>query len=122
MRDLTQETLQRVFDYKDGELIWKVRTGPRSIVGKVAGSIDSYGYRQISLFGIKHLAHKLVWLWHGKQIEEGLEFDHVNRNRKDNRIENLRLLTHAENINVSTLKEYAKKRKRVNHRWIKENL
>lgn len=121
MRDLNKEQLNKLFDYQDGKLFWKFKNGPRSIIGKEAGSIDSYGYRQISVDGVKHLAHKLVWLWHGFDLEEGKEFDHISRNRLDNRVENLRLLTHTENVKISRVPEFAKKRSRVNHRWIKEN-
>lgn len=118
---MNQEILQHIFDYHEGSLIWKNPTGPRALKGTVAGSIDTYGYRQVSVFGRKHLAHKLVWIWHGKELVEGLEFDHINRVRADNRIENLRLITHLENIQISTLKESLKTRPRVNGRWTKGN-
>ena len=116
---ITSSRVQEVLDYSEGRLLWKKKSGPRSVVGKEAGSIDSYGYRQITVDGVRHLAHKLVWLWHNKTLIPGLEFDHINRIRTDNRIENLQLITHTENIRISNLKQFAKTRPRENNRWIK---
>lgn len=42
-------------------------------------------------------AHRIVLLAFGK-YEEGKEVDHINNNREDNRLCNLRMLTHAENM------------------------
>lgn len=42
-------------------------------------------------------AHQIVLLAFGK-YEEGKEVDHINNNREDNRLCNLRMLTHAENM------------------------
>lgn len=61
--------------------------------GHECGSIDSHGYRVISFKheGKSHniKAHRLAWLiTYGYMAESHI--DHVNRNRKDNRIDNLR--------------------------------
>ena len=57
--------------------------------GKVAGYIDAHGYRQISVCGKKYKAHRLVWLWfYGEWPSKVI--DHINRNKDDNRIWNLR--------------------------------
>lgn len=49
----------------------------------------------ISADGKKYRAHRLVWVWHGNELPKRL--DHVNRNPKDNRIENLRACNNDEN-------------------------
>ena len=84
----SQATLKKLFDYKNGELIWKESTSNRVKAGDVAGH-RSKTYIQLAVNGRLHPAHRIIWLWHfGYMPENGI--DHINRNKKDNRIENLR--------------------------------
>lgn len=57
--------------------------------GKAAGSPDGKGYVQIRVDGKKYRAHRLAWLFvHGVWPSE--QIDHINGDRSDNRIANLR--------------------------------
>jgi len=95
---MTQEQVRQMFDYnsKTGKLRWRV--GRRK--GRVAGSTkNKYGYVMLILG--KHpkkgyYGHRLAWLWvHG---EWPSEIDHVNGQRSDNRLTNLRLATRSQNM------------------------
>lgn len=70
-------------------------------IGKVAGNLDNYGYRRIGIDGRQYKAHRLAWAFaHGAMPSE--EIDHVNGDRDDNRIANLRLASREiNNQNVS---------------------
>lgn len=66
------------------------------LVGSVAGTADSRGYQQIRICGRKYLAHRLAWLYvYG--VFPSKHLDHVNRDKSDNRISNLREATRSEN-------------------------
>jgi len=64
-------------------------------MGQVAGTVDGKGYSQIGIKGRLYRGHHLVWLYHTGVMPKML--DHINRNRLDNRIENLRTATLAQN-------------------------
>lgn len=51
----------------------------------------------LSLFNTKMQAHRVVWILHGNKLESGMVIDHINGNPLDNRIENLRQVTDADN-------------------------
>ena len=58
----------------------------------------------------KHRLHRMVWKYHYGEIPKGLLIDHIDRNRANNQIENLRLTTYKVNCrNVSD--EVKQKRK-----------
>jgi len=91
--------LREVFDYVDGSLYWKIKVAACISIGDQAGTLKgNNGYCRIQYKGLTYLVHRLVWLWHGKELKEQMEIDHINRIRKDNRIENLRQVTRAENL------------------------
>ncbi len=102
-RDL--EKAVNMFSYDNGQLVWKDR--PRSdfptetgyklfrtrFLGKVAGTQHIAGYWQV----IGLLAHRIIWAMHNGQIPDRMEIDHINGDKLDNRIENLRLTTPSQN-------------------------
>jgi hypothetical protein len=107
--DLTADDVRALFDYDDerGLLIWKSR--PREhfttdrqyaywntrYVGQPAGCVKA-GRRHVAVFKRQYLAYRLVWLWtYGEWPDEYV--DHIDGNSANDRIENLRSVSHAEN-------------------------
>ena len=96
--ELTVEYLRSVLDYDPatGVFTWKVRTSRRVKVGDVAGCQSGHGYLRIAVQSRLYKAHRLAWLYvYGAWPKDQL--DHINRNRSDNRISNLREVTNKQN-------------------------
>ena len=94
---LNQKTLKKHLDYdpETGIFKWKIaRRGVKS--GSVAGTLTLTGYIQIQLFNKLYLAHRLAWLYVNGEFPED-QMDHINGVKIDNRIVNLRAVTHVEN-------------------------
>ena len=85
---ITQKELHQYFDYNGKELIRKINSGPAR-AGDVAGYVEpKSGYGRIFFKGKTRLAHRLVWLHVYGEMPKII--DHINGNRTDNRICNLR--------------------------------
>lgn len=96
----SQEELRELFDYANGELLWRRwGKGVRGRRNQAAGDNGSKTcqYRKVSLNGFRPLLHRLIWVWHYGSIPAGMWVDHINQNKRDNRIENLTLKTWAGN-------------------------
>jgi len=85
-------TVRTTFDYCNGNLYWKTRPANCIHIGDKAGGFMADGYGQIQYSGEHYLIHRLIWLWHHGYFPEN-QIDHIDRNRKNNRIENLREVT-----------------------------
>ena len=86
----SKEELDAAFIYMDGVLLWKKDRGNQIKAGMPAGKAD-HGYVSVHLKGRQYPAHRLIWAMHGNV--PAVTIDHINRNRSDNRIENLRAAT-----------------------------
>jgi hypothetical protein len=86
---LTQEYLHTIFGYKDGELFWKVRTSNCVQIGDKVGCFDSSnGYYKLRLNNKYYHNHRLIFLMHHGYLPKMV--DHIDCNRGNNKIENLR--------------------------------
>ncbi len=67
--------------------------------GKVTTFIERTGYTRIALFGIIRPITNVIWyLETGYLVTKGEVIDHIDHNRSNNKWENLRLVTQAENL------------------------
>lgn len=89
-----------------GEIVSRPRPGGNNstMPSKVMKPFNNgTGYMQVNLTGRdgtrkKHYVHRIVFSSFVSDIPEGLEVDHINNNRADNALSNLRLLTRADNL------------------------
>ena len=90
--------LLELFEYEDGKLINRVFRSPRALKGSEAGRLNqTTGYRDVAVEGKRYQVSRLIWQMHNGEIPEGMQIDHINRDKLDNRIENLRCVTPTQN-------------------------
>lgn len=104
-------TLRDLLEYnpESGEMLWRNR--PRDMfssdrdhllwnakhAGRAAFTCVNGGYRRGLIFGRAYKAHRVAWAYvHGEWPAD--EVDHINGDRQDNRICNLRVVTKQENM------------------------
>lgn len=94
---ITQEAIKEWFEYRDGRLYWKKVTHPNKqyLVGQKVGSTHKTGYRHVTWANKTWKVHRLIFVLHHGYLPK--EIDHINGDRSDNRIENLRAVTRSEN-------------------------
>jgi hypothetical protein len=108
------ERVKELLDYEPttGIFRWKGRTGrgktPLSAPGALAGTTNDSGYRIIRLDRVNFRAHRLAWLYvHGELPKQ--DIDHINGDRSDNRIANLRSVSRSVNLqNLRSAKSHNK--------------
>ena len=91
---LTKERLHELFEYKDGNFYWKLDKG-RAKKGQKANRLTDSRYEQIKFDQGLHWFHRAVFVYHNGYLPETI--DHINGNKIDNRIENLRSASYSQN-------------------------
>lgn len=96
---ITAERLRAVvhYDPETGKFTRLIRLAQRHNVGDEATHATANGYQRVGIDGQRYLAHRLAWLyvygaWPAQHI------DHINGDRSDNRIANLRDVPRAVNM------------------------
>lgn len=85
------------YDFRTGVFTWKVPRKRNQVkAGSVAGSKMLTGYICIGIDGIRVYAHRLAWLMTFGEWPT-MSLDHIDGDKTNNSIANLREATHAEN-------------------------
>lgn len=84
-----------LFEYKNGSLILKKKRAHGAKVGDVVGTLQKTGYLAVNLERKPQLVHRLIFLMHHGYLPPCT--DHIDGNRLNNKIENLRPATRTEN-------------------------
>lgn len=82
-------------DQEAGRLFWRISTNGRIKVGDEVGSLCN-GYMRCRADGENLFVHRIIWLlFYGEWPSQHL--DHMNGERIDNRLSNLRVVSPSEN-------------------------
>ena len=86
---VTQERLKELFDYQDGALIRR-KNGRSAVI-----AMGVKRYERVSVDGKIQALHRMIYLWNHGHLPKTL--DHIDGDRMNNRIENLREATSSQN-------------------------
>lgn len=84
------------YDPETGIITWNCDRNHKIKKGMVAGSLSNNGYIYIKPRGLNMSAHRIAWFLYYGDWPKGV-VDHINRDKTDNRIANLRDVTQKVN-------------------------
>lgn len=100
----SQEALRTMFDFNHvtGQLFWKRREDRDSqwngrYAGKEVGTVSSKGYRGTELNNVRFSLHRIIYKLAYGEMPKNMQIDHIDGDKLNNRLDNLRLVTNSEN-------------------------
>lgn len=106
---VTADRIKEVLSYnpETGEFFWKISPRNRTLPGDRAGYVNDNGYMLCTIDQQIVRLHRAAWaIFYGELPKKHI--DHINGVRSDNRIANLREVTHSENNQNSALRKTSK--------------
>lgn len=101
MADIALERLHELLKYdpETGEFTNKVRRSANAPAGAKCGCVNRHGYVIARLDGRLYYLHRLAWaMTYGAWPPKGMDLDHIDGDKANNRITNLRLATRSQNM------------------------
>ena len=96
------DKIKRTFFYQHGKVFYKMDRGKKKFGERAGSKAESSAYRILTVDGKKLLEHRVIYfLCHGDWPDL---VDHINKDKLDNRIENLRPATKSQNALNAKLK------------------
>ena len=100
---ITKKIIDEYFYVREDGLYWKKQPNQRIKINSKSGYSRLDGYKKVSIKRKTYYEHQLIFFYHHGYFPK--EIDHVNGNPSDNRIENLREVTHSQNLANSQKKK-----------------
>jgi hypothetical protein len=111
--NITQDRLKQLLHYNPdtGKFTRLTKWGSQQI-GDEPGCKSKFGYRYIGVDGKQYTGYRLAWLYVHGDFPTG-DIDHINRDPTDDRISNLRSVSHSTNLHNSSHRNPSSKVKGV---------
>lgn len=110
-----------LYDAKNGCLVRKIVVARNTKIGDIVGLKNKNGYIQLKIKRKIYLAHRIIWLMNHCKFPDG-EIDHIDGNRSNNCLENLRDVTKRENLQNKTIHRTGRlpgaTYKKANKKWV----
>ena len=91
-----------------GKFFWLVARPRKTRAGDPAGHVNKKGYIEIRYNHITYRAHRIAWYLHTGEDPHPLTIDHINGDRSDNKMCNLRLATQGQNSKNQRKRKHTK--------------
>ena len=105
------ERLRELFSYDpETGVVTVQKTTPNRKAGTTAGALQKSGYLAVSVDNKAYMLHRIIWLLHYNEDPSDNVIDHIDHDRTNNRIDNLRLVSNQQNLfNRKSAKGFTRK-------------